>query len=112
MVNGDNQWIRRWSGVRVKLLLPGEGTRTRKKNEVQRRRNGRTGEPWKFESAASTAFGQIQTFLHNNSSLIVLLSGNSHGTVIIIVSSINLQQSYYLAEKAMMKSKRRVEHML
>jgi len=37
LVNGDNPWIRRSSGARVKMPLPGEGARKGKKNEVQRR---------------------------------------------------------------------------
>lgn len=38
LVNGDNPRIRRWSRARVKLSLPWEGARKRKKNEVHRRR--------------------------------------------------------------------------
>lgn len=41
LVNGDNPWIRRWSGDRVKLPLPQEGARKRKKSEMQRK--GREG---------------------------------------------------------------------
>lgn len=66
LVNGNNPRVRRWSRARVKLSLPWEGARKRKKSEVHRRRKGRTGEPWKSGSAA---FGQTQTFLHSNKQL-------------------------------------------